>query len=88
MGASANIVATSMLKRRGYRVSFFKFASIGFPFTIAATIAGAAFIWFVWGPSRGRFRTFNIERRTSNVEGSTYARLHAVGGGFGLRPSW
>lgn len=50
VGASANIVATGMLKRRGYRVSFFRFASIGFPFTIAATAAGAAFVWFVWGP--------------------------------------
>jgi Na+/H+ antiporter NhaD/arsenite permease-like protein len=50
VGASANIVATSMLKRRGYTVSFLKFASIGFPFTIAAVIAGSAFIWWIWGP--------------------------------------
>ncbi|MBN1426029.1 anion permease [Candidatus Fermentibacteria bacterium] len=50
VGASANIVATGILKRRGYRVTFFRFASIGFPFTIAATVAGAAFVWLVWGP--------------------------------------
>lgn len=50
VGASANIVAVSMLRKTGYRVSFARFARIGLPFTIAATVAGAAFIWFVWGP--------------------------------------
>jgi len=50
VGASANIVAVGMLRKRGYRVSFLQFAKIGFPFTVAATIAGALFVWFVWGP--------------------------------------
>ncbi len=50
VGASANIVATGILKRRGYLVSFFRFASIGLPFTIAATVGGSAFVWLVWGP--------------------------------------
>ncbi len=50
VGASANIVAVSMLRKEGYRVSFGRFAALGLPFTLAATAAGAAFIWFVWGP--------------------------------------
>ena len=31
-------------------LSFGRFASMGLPFTLAATAAGAAFIWFVLGP--------------------------------------
>ena len=50
VGASANIVAVSMLRKEGYRVSFGRFAALGLPFTLAATAVGAAFIWFVWGP--------------------------------------
>lgn len=50
VGASANIVALSMLRKTGYRVPFRRFVGIGLPFTIVATAAGAAFIWFFWGP--------------------------------------
>jgi len=52
IGASANVVAIGMLKKRGYIVGFGKFMSIGLPFTAAAVLAGAAFIWLVWGGAR------------------------------------
>ncbi|MEN8209489.1 MAG: SLC13 family permease [Candidatus Fermentibacteria bacterium] len=50
VGAAANIVSVSTLRKNGYKVSFMEFVKIGLPFTIAATAVGAAFIWFVWGP--------------------------------------
>ncbi len=50
VGAAANIVSVSVLRKNGFKVSFMDFVKIGLPFTLAATIAGAAFIWFVWGP--------------------------------------
>ena len=48
VGAAANIVAVGALKREGYHVSFWTFAKIGLPFTVAATIAGALVVWFIW----------------------------------------
>jgi len=48
IGASANVVAVGMLKRHGYKVSFFEFFRIGFPVTVAAVTLGTLFIWFVW----------------------------------------
>jgi Na+/H+ antiporter NhaD/arsenite permease-like protein len=48
VGASANIVAAGALKREGYHVSFWQFARIGLPFTVAATVAGMAVVWAVW----------------------------------------
>ncbi len=50
VGAAANIVSVSILRKNGYKVSFMEFVRIGLPFTITATAVGAAFIWFVWGP--------------------------------------
>ena len=50
VGAAANIVAVSTLRKNGYKVSFMEFVKVGLPFTLAATAVGAAFIWFVWGP--------------------------------------
>jgi len=50
VGASANIVSVSLLRRTGYRVTFMEFVRIGLPFTLAAVSAGAAFVWLVWGP--------------------------------------
>ncbi|MBN2352756.1 MAG: anion permease [Spirochaetales bacterium] len=49
IGASANVVATGMLKKRGYVVRFPEFVGMGLPFTLAAVTAGAAFVWLVWG---------------------------------------
>ncbi len=48
IGASANIVAMGIVKKQGHRVSFFDFVRIGLPFTLAAVLASAAFIWFVF----------------------------------------
>jgi Na+/H+ antiporter NhaD/arsenite permease-like protein len=48
IGASANIVVAGMLDKRGYPVTFREFGKIGLPFTIAATVAGAIFLWLVW----------------------------------------
>ena len=49
IGASANIAAIGMLRRSGETVSTRDFLRIGLPFTLAAVIAGYAFIWIVWG---------------------------------------
>ncbi|MDD5145408.1 MAG: SLC13 family permease [Candidatus Pacebacteria bacterium] len=48
IGASANIVALSLLKKEGYKVGFCEFLKIGLPFTLAAVTAAYFFIWFVW----------------------------------------
>lgn len=48
IGASANIVAVGTLRKEGYRVSFWEFARIGLPFTLAAVGAAYLFIWLVW----------------------------------------
>ncbi len=49
IGASANIVACSLLKKEGYVVSFKDFMKIGLPFTLVAVSAAYLFIWFIWG---------------------------------------
>ncbi|MDD5108462.1 MAG: SLC13 family permease [Candidatus Omnitrophica bacterium] len=48
IGASANIVACSLLKKEGYPVKFGDFMKIGIPFTLAAVTAAYLFIWFIW----------------------------------------
>ncbi|MGA1875414.1 MAG: SLC13 family permease [bacterium] len=48
IGASANIVATGILQKRGEDVSFCRFVRIGLPFTLAAVIPAAVFIWIFW----------------------------------------
>jgi len=50
VGASANIVSVSLLRKNGYRVTFMEFVRIGLPFTLFATIPAALFIWLFWGP--------------------------------------
>ncbi|MGQ9615977.1 MAG: SLC13 family permease [Spirochaetota bacterium] len=49
VGASANVVAVSILKRRGYHIGLKEFGKIGLPFTLGATIGAYFLIWFVWG---------------------------------------
>lgn len=49
IGASCNVVAMGMLRREGHAVSFWQFAKVGLPFTLAATTAGYVFIWLFWG---------------------------------------
>jgi Na+/H+ antiporter NhaD/arsenite permease-like protein len=48
IGASANIVACSLLRKQGHHVKFGEFAKIGLPFTLAAVTAAYLFVWFVW----------------------------------------
>lgn len=48
VGASANIVATGLLKKEGHIISFADFARIGLPFTLAATFVGYIFIYLIW----------------------------------------
>ena len=48
IGASANIVTCSLLKKEGYEVKFKDFVKIGLPFTLAAVTAAYLFVWFVW----------------------------------------
>ena len=47
-GASANVVAVSILKKQGIRMDFADWLKIGLPFTALTTAASAAFLWFVW----------------------------------------
>lgn len=48
IGASANIVATGLLKKNGHKISFMQFSKIGLPFTLAAVIVSSLFIWIFW----------------------------------------
>ncbi|MEK7368692.1 MAG: SLC13 family permease, partial [Planctomycetota bacterium] len=48
IGASANIVGLGFLKKRNIHVSFMEFVKIGLPFTIAAVVPSAIFLWIVW----------------------------------------
>lgn len=48
IGASANIVACGLLKKEGHPVRFGEFMFMGVPFTLAATITAACFIWWLW----------------------------------------
>ncbi|MBN2619582.1 arsenic transporter [candidate division WOR-3 bacterium] len=48
IGASANIVGVGMLKKNGFPVTFFEFIKTGLPFTAAAVLAGALFVWIFW----------------------------------------
>ncbi len=48
VGASANIVGTGILKKKGHPVSFFQFVRIGLPFSLAAVIPAALLIWIFY----------------------------------------
>ncbi len=49
IGASANIVACGLLKKEGYKVSFWEFVKVGLPFTLASVGAAYIFLWIFWG---------------------------------------
>jgi len=49
IGASANIVAVGLLKKKGYNVKFMDFVKVGLPFTIAAVAASSLFLWVIFG---------------------------------------
>lgn len=48
IGASANIAGIGILQKEGYKVSTKDFIRIGIPFTLIASLSGAAVIWFIW----------------------------------------
>lgn len=48
VGAAANLVAVGILEREGHPVSFASFVKIGLPFTVAATGASYAALWFIF----------------------------------------
>jgi len=48
IGASANITATGLLRKEGYRVSFAEFMRIGIPYTLVAVMTGYLYFWFIW----------------------------------------
>jgi Na+/H+ antiporter NhaD/arsenite permease-like protein len=49
IGASANVVAVGMLRKKGYHVTFLDFVKIGLPFTLAAVGVAYIVLWVVWG---------------------------------------
>jgi len=49
IGASANITAIGILRREGHEVKTGQFMKIGIPFTLAAVVVGAVYIWLVFG---------------------------------------
>ena len=48
IGASANIAAIGILRKNGETVTTRDFLRIGVPFTLAAVLAGYAYLWVVW----------------------------------------
>jgi Na+/H+ antiporter NhaD/arsenite permease-like protein len=48
IGAACCVVSVGTLRREGHHVSFWDFARIGIPFSIAATAAGSALVLLVW----------------------------------------
>ena len=48
IGAACNVVSVGILRREGHPISFWDFAKIGLPFTLAATVAGYLVLWAVW----------------------------------------
>ena len=50
IGASTNIAATGLLRKRGHYVSFKDFARIGIPFTISAVLAGYVSLYLIMKP--------------------------------------
>ncbi len=50
IGASTNIAATGLLRKKGHYVSFGDFAKIGVPFTLAAVTAGYISLYLIMRP--------------------------------------
>jgi len=46
IGASANIVAMGIMKKKGYTVKFMEFVKIGLTFSIVAVFFACTFLWF------------------------------------------
>jgi len=48
VGASANIVAMGIMKKKGYHPSFMEFVRMGLPFTLCSVLASSLFIWMMF----------------------------------------
>jgi Na+/H+ antiporter NhaD/arsenite permease-like protein len=48
IGASANITAIGILRKKGYQVSTWQFMKLGIPFTLSAVLVGYLMIWLIW----------------------------------------
>jgi Na+/H+ antiporter NhaD/arsenite permease-like protein len=48
IGASANIVAMGIMKKKGHTVKFMEFVRIGLVFSLVAVFAACTFLWFVY----------------------------------------
>lgn len=47
-GASTNVVAVGILKKRGTDIRFLDWVKVAGPFTVLTTAAAGLFVWFVW----------------------------------------
>ncbi len=47
-GASANVVAVGLLKKRGTVLKFSEWTKVAVPFTVLTTVASSLFVWIVW----------------------------------------
>lgn len=48
VGASANIVAMGIVKKKGYNVKFMQFVKIGLIFTLVSVLVASIFLWLVY----------------------------------------
>lgn len=48
IGASANIVAMGIMKKKGYTFTFGEFVKIGLSFSLIAVFCACAFLWFIY----------------------------------------
>jgi Na+/H+ antiporter NhaD/arsenite permease-like protein len=48
IGASANITAIGILRKKGHHVSTWQFMKLGIPFTLSAVLVGYLMIWLIW----------------------------------------
>ncbi|MCM8785176.1 MAG: SLC13 family permease [Candidatus Omnitrophica bacterium] len=48
IGASCNVVSVGILRKNGYKVNFFDFVKIGFPFSIISVLGATLLLWFVY----------------------------------------
>ncbi|MCM8804490.1 MAG: SLC13 family permease [Candidatus Omnitrophica bacterium] len=48
IGASCNVISVGILRKNGYKVNFFDFVKIGFPFSIISVLGATLLLWFVY----------------------------------------
>ena len=48
IGASANVVVSGLLRRRGHPLTFAAFGKFALPATLAALALSASFVWLIW----------------------------------------